>query len=415
MRTDVLFPRAQGLVRIVSDPCTDKQYALHADFLLLAHSKLELAEALLRDPLGMFELFDEVLSEAQISQCKELMRQQEQQQQGPELQVQPKDAHVRFHNLPLEPSGRWRPSISGVRAHHIGHLITIHGTVIKACTVKMFEHKRVCELQAPCSRPCEPPVLCRGFFILMPPSTLLAVVHVYAVWQRVLVHLQPGDGRRGHPARCLPQSRKAVHGLQVQTSELPPCSCLFSLHAHTPLAPRFHSTTCTPPFLSQVDDDSSKCFTGYQEAKVQEKSQSLNMGCMPCSIQVLVQHEMADTIRPGGATPKTLHVHAEHRGRRTNLRGTCPKPNAPSLRCPLPLSDALSSDDVQMTGVVIPRWDGLKAGERCSAELVLVVHHAVVEHKTQAEVEVPPNLEAAFLVRPGEAKPWGAPSPYPEP
>ena len=65
---------------------------------------------------------------------------------------------------------------------------------------------------------------------------------------------------------------------------------------------------------------------------------------------------------------------------------------------PPPPLDACA-DDVLLSGVVVPRWDGLKPGERCTAELVLlVISVATVSSKRQDEVEVPLELESMFEV-----------------
>ena len=38
----------------------------------------------------------------------------------------------------------------------------------------------------------------------------------------------------------------------------------------------------------------------------------------------------------------------------------------------------LMSDDVQLSGIIVPRWDVVKPGERCTVELVLLVNSAQV-------------------------------------
>ncbi len=65
---------------------------------------------------------------------------------------------------------------------------------------------------------------------------------------------------------------------------------------------------------------------------------------------------------------------------------------------PSALHDLLT-DDVELTGVIIPRWDNLKPGEKSRAEPVLVVHAAHVCSKKQHEVEVDPSMESNFEVR----------------
>lgn len=53
-----------------------------------------------------------------------------------------------------------------------------------------------------------------------------------------------------------------------------------------------------PPW--QVSDPEEQRFTSYQEVKVQEKMQCLDMGSTPSTLSVLLLHELADSIKPGG-------------------------------------------------------------------------------------------------------------------
>ena len=70
------------------------------------------------------------------------------------------------------------------------------------------------------------------------------------------------------------------------------------------------------------------------------------------------------------------------------------KPSSPSS-----LSSLTISDDVRMSGIIVPRWDVVKPGERCTVDLILLVNHAqVVAKKRQEEEDVPPELAAMFQV-----------------
>lgn len=56
------------------------------------------------------------------------------------------NAHVRLHNLPysMDPDPNpLNPSISSIGSAHLGKLVTISGTVLKAGPVKMFEAQKV--------------------------------------------------------------------------------------------------------------------------------------------------------------------------------------------------------------------------------------------------------------------------------
>lgn len=49
-----------------------------------------------------------------------------------------------------------------------------------------------------------------------------------------------------------------------------------------------------------MSDPEEQRFTSYQEVKVQEKMQCLDMGSTPSTLSVLLLHELADSIKPGG-------------------------------------------------------------------------------------------------------------------
>lgn len=56
------------------------------------------------------------------------------------------NAHIRVHSLPysLDPDPNpLNPSISSIGSAHLGKLVTITGTVVKAGPVKMFEAQKV--------------------------------------------------------------------------------------------------------------------------------------------------------------------------------------------------------------------------------------------------------------------------------
>lgn len=101
--------------------------------------QVHLTEALLKEPMLSFDLWDDALQDAQQFVLED-------QQGAGEADLALKaDAHVRFHALPseLDPSATHRPPISAVGSHHIGKLVTLNGTLTRASTVKMFEYKKV--------------------------------------------------------------------------------------------------------------------------------------------------------------------------------------------------------------------------------------------------------------------------------
>lgn len=70
------------------------------------------------------------------------------QQSHPEQQdmaLKP-NAHIRLHNLPysLDPEASLlNPAICNLGSFHLGKLVTVRGTVVKAGPVKMFEAQKV--------------------------------------------------------------------------------------------------------------------------------------------------------------------------------------------------------------------------------------------------------------------------------
>lgn len=56
------------------------------------------------------------------------------------------NTHVRLHNLPygLDPDASLlNPAICNLGSFHLGKLVTVRGTVVKAGPVKMFEAQKV--------------------------------------------------------------------------------------------------------------------------------------------------------------------------------------------------------------------------------------------------------------------------------
>lgn len=77
------------------------------------------------------------------------------------------NTHVRLHNLPysLDPEASLlNPAICNLGSFHLGKLITVRGTVVKAGPVKMFEAQKVYMCNK-CKRRCAQhtayPALCQ--------------------------------------------------------------------------------------------------------------------------------------------------------------------------------------------------------------------------------------------------------------
>jgi DNA replicative helicase MCM subunit Mcm2 (Cdc46/Mcm family) len=68
------------------------------------------------------------------------------------------NTHVRLHNLPysLDPDANLlNPAICNLGSFHLGKLVTVRGTVVKAGPVKMFEAQKV-HICNKCKHRCGP-------------------------------------------------------------------------------------------------------------------------------------------------------------------------------------------------------------------------------------------------------------------
>lgn len=90
-----------------------------------------------------------------------------------------------------------------------------------------------------------------------------------------------------------------------------------------------HDPSCLCSSFDLVENH-QMFLTGLQEIRVQEKIESLSMGCMPKSVPIFLKDDLVDKVKPG--------------------------------------------EDIEITGMVIPRWPALRPGDRCVMELVVVAH-----------------------------------------
>ena len=116
------------------------------NFIVLADSNLQLAEALIKSPRPTLDLFDDALGQAQYATRDRMARAGD--SALPDL-VFKELAHVRVYSFPwaLNPRGEdslRRPGIGAVGACHLNQLVTISGTLVRAGAVKMYEFKKVC-------------------------------------------------------------------------------------------------------------------------------------------------------------------------------------------------------------------------------------------------------------------------------
>eukprot|EP00879_Flechtneria_rotunda_P021861 GHRR01023054.1.p1 GENE.GHRR01023054.1~~GHRR01023054.1.p1 ORF type:complete len:299 (+),score=98.98 GHRR01023054.1:450-1346(+) len=212
----------------------DEHYGVAVDFISLLQENAQLAGNLVQQPQQLLDLLECALLTAQ-----EMMLQQHPQQQI--MAVKP-NAHVRLHNLPhsLDPEPNMlNPTISNIGSRHLGKLVTIRGTVVKAGPVKMLEAQKMFI----CNK-------CK---------------------HRFMARNNPDNNSKSGSGYDLP----------MECPSLGPRPCL--------------GTNFKP-----VDEQGATCYTNHQEIRVQEQMQCLEPGSVPANIQVLLQDELADSCQPGG-------------------------------------------------------------------------------------------------------------------
>eukprot|EP00879_Flechtneria_rotunda_P024600 GHRR01026096.1.p1 GENE.GHRR01026096.1~~GHRR01026096.1.p1 ORF type:complete len:579 (+),score=182.66 GHRR01026096.1:450-2186(+) len=211
----------------------DEHYGVAVDFISLLQENAQLAGNLVQQPQQLLDLLECALLTAQ-----EMMLQQHPQQQI--MAVKP-NAHVRLHNLPhsLDPEPNMlNPTISNIGSRHLGKLVTIRGTVVKAGPVKMLEAQKMFI----CNK-------CK---------------------HRFMARNNPDNNSKSGSGYDLP----------MECPSLGPRPCL--------------GTNFKP-----VDEQGATCYTNHQEIRVQEQMQCLEPGSVPANIQVLLQDELADSCQPG--------------------------------------------------------------------------------------------------------------------
>jgi DNA helicase MCM9 len=83
-------------------------------------------------------------------------------------------------------------------------------------------------------------------------------------------------------------------------------------------------------------EERGKAMSDYQEIKLQEPVSSLELGCIPRSMLVILEHDLVDSCKAG--------------------------------------------DDVIVTGLVVHRWLKMSKGQRAELEVVLHANHVRVQH-----------------------------------
>ncbi|KAF8067336.1 MCM9 [Scenedesmus sp. PABB004] len=224
----------------------DEHYGVPLDVVALLQEQPRLAAALVAQPQAMLEALEDALVAAQ-----ELVL--ERHPERSRMAVKP-NAHVRPHSLPysLDPEpNRLSPGISAMGSAHLGRLVAIRGTVVKAGPVKMFEAQKVFA----CNK-------CKHRFILKNTA-------------------EPSSGSVAY--------------------ELP-LEC-----------PSEGAAPCSGANFRPDDGPGGTCYTNHQELRVQQQLQCLEPGSVPASMTVLLQDELADACQPGDDVEVTGVVCADWR------------------------------------------------------------------------------------------------------
>lgn len=135
-----LLLQPQDIEAILADPNSAAHHTVPVDIMQLANAELELADALLKHPAYVLKLFHAALFVVQ----NQLLLQHAQ----PLSLVAKEKLHVRLHSPPYALDARCfesSPGIRDLRTRHIGRLVSVVGTVVKAHQVKILLQKKVYE------------------------------------------------------------------------------------------------------------------------------------------------------------------------------------------------------------------------------------------------------------------------------
>ncbi|GIL54891.1 hypothetical protein Vafri_10406 [Volvox africanus] len=125
------------------------------------------------------------------------------------------------------------------------------------------------------------------------------------------------------------------------------------------------SQPCTGSKFKKVPDIS--IYSGYQEIRLQAATACLGLGEPPASLTVVLQDELADSVKPG--------------------------------------------QGVEVVGVLVPRWLSTTPGQRCELELVLIANNITAWNRGRGrgrpDVEHP-GLQGPASMPPFLPDPWGS-------
>lgn len=180
--------------------------------------------------------------------------------------------HARIESAFTSLPGFVRASISGIRSTDMNRFVTVSGTVIRTGLVRVVERERWFA--------CADPKCCYEFAVKIE-----------------IEHDNTMELPRVCPNPSLPAGKR-----------------------------------CTSSLFKAMDVPPSKA--DYQEVKIQEPMQALDIGCMPRSIVVVCENDLVDLCKAG--------------------------------------------DDVTVTGTVLHRWGRTSKGARCDLELLIRANHITI-------------------------------------
>jgi len=219
---------------------TTRDYSITVDTFDLLQADPILGQLLLKFPATLLP----VLVDAVVQGQAELLREQDEEEQA-QLSVKGEKTqkgaastrvHARLVNLP---PGSCKTSLASMQASDVGKILQVSGTVVRTNPVQMYESTRTYK--------------CTG---------------------------KKGCGRNF-----------VVHAdlEQRENSLVPPQQCPLTLDSSED---RCHGTN-----FSVVDGGS--IHTDYQEIKIQEAASSLEIGHIPRSLFIKLQHDLVDSCQPG--------------------------------------------------------------------------------------------------------------------
>jgi len=200
------------------------------------------------------------------------------------------NVHARLHALPQAadrsfPPGRrnpLHPGIAGVGAAHLGRLVSVAGTVVRAGAVRAMEGRRLYR----CAR----------------------CAHVFCV----RADEEAGGGFEARlPAECpsgaLPASEQQERQRQQRQQQDAAGSSRRRRAGDEDAGPCLGSTFEPVPSAEagaaaagDISRTLAALHTSHQEVRVQEAARCLDLGAAPASLLCVLRGEMADACQPGG-------------------------------------------------------------------------------------------------------------------